>query len=175
MEPRADAAPAPRRTRRAGRARLLAVAVVALVLAVACETSSQDRSQVQDLVNGARSAASVPTVVGQGDVDAEADRWARAMRDACTLGHRPDITANIPDGWTLIGENVGVSSQLPDESDAAVLQRLHDALMASPGHRANILGPSFDQVGIGAVKGDCPNVGGDDPEYWIVEIFVGVD
>jgi len=31
--------------------------------------------------------------------------------------------------------------------------RAHDALMNSPGHRANILNPAFTHVGIGIVKG----------------------
>ena len=167
------------RSRRGGRrlgrrAKVLVLAVVALLVAAACETSAEDRALTLDLINGSRAGAGAPAVVAQADVDAEADRWARAMRDACSLSHRPDLSTGIPAGWVAIGENVGVSSQLPWESDADVLHRLHDGFLGSASHRATMLNAGYDQVGIGAVKGDCPNVGADQPEYWIVEIFVAV-
>ena len=36
---------------------------------------------------------------------------------------------------------------------AATARTVHDGLMESPGHRANILGTEFTRVGIGEIRG----------------------
>jgi len=46
--------------------------------------------------------------------------------------------------YSMAGENLAGNSSLPGA---------HEALMNSPGHRANILKPEFTHVGIGVVKG----------------------
>lgn len=163
------------RRRLGRRARLLVLAIVAVLVAVACETTATDRETTLELLNGSRAEVSAPPLVAEAAADLEADRWARQMRNSCTLAHRSDITEGIPDGWTMIGENVGVSSIPAGMTDAEVLAGLHEAFLASPGHADNVLEPAFDEVGVGAVKGDCPNVGGDDPEFWVVHIFVARD
>lgn len=65
------------------------------------------------------------------------------MRAADDLFHRSNLVTGVPAGWRAIAENVGYSS---------TVYRLHTALMASSGHRANILGARFDQIGIGIVR-----------------------
>jgi uncharacterized protein YkwD len=52
-------------------------------------------------------------------------------------------------GYQLAGENLARASR----DDSAVVPRLQQALMNSPTHRANILEPSFQRVGIGAAVG----------------------
>jgi uncharacterized protein YkwD len=49
------------------------------------------------------------------------------------------------------GENIGWNSGL-DDSYSPV--RVHDAFMESPGHRANVLDPSFTHGGVGAAAAD---------------------
>lgn len=44
--------------------------------------------------------------------------------------------------WAKLGEDVGRGT---------TLEAIHDALMASPSQRANILDPSFDALGVGVV------------------------
>jgi hypothetical protein len=60
-----------------------------------------------------------------------------------SLSHDPnlaqDATAVEPQ-WTAVGENVGVGY---------TVQQLHDAFMGSSGHRANIMKPTYNQVGVG--------------------------
>ena len=38
--------------------------------------------------------------------------------------------------------------------DAADVERLHANLMASPGHRTNLLNPNYTEVGLGIEQGD---------------------
>jgi uncharacterized protein YkwD len=56
--------------------------------------------------------------------------------------------------WSRIGENIAFNS---------TVRRAHRALMASPGHRANILDPRMRRVGVGIVER-----GG---ELWVTEVF----
>ncbi len=51
--------------------------------------------------------------------------------------------------YVVAGENIGWNTY-PDDSATAAIQ---DMFMGSPGHRANILGKTWDVVGIGAYKG----------------------
>jgi hypothetical protein len=54
------------------------------------------------------------------------------------------MTATAPDGWTQLGENVGVG---PGAAE------VHAALMASTSHRTTMLDGRYDYVGIGVVRG----------------------
>jgi len=51
-----------------------------------------------------------------------------------------NLAAEISGNWTAAGENVGMG---PDCSS------IHNAFMASPGHKANILDTDYNQVGVG--------------------------
>jgi uncharacterized protein YkwD len=49
------------------------------------------------------------------------------------------------------GENIAWNSGLPDSTSPV---RAHEAFMASPGHRANVLDPRFTHAGVGAAAAD---------------------
>ena len=51
--------------------------------------------------------------------------------------------------YNVAGENIGWNNY-PDDSATAAIQ---SAFMGSPGHRANIMGKTWDVIGIGAYKG----------------------
>ncbi|MEX0308886.1 MAG: CAP domain-containing protein, partial [Tateyamaria sp.] len=55
--------------------------------------------------------------------------------------------------WTW-GENIAYQSERGAPGIADDVVDLHTALMNSPGHRANILNPNFDLIGIGIEVGD---------------------
>ena len=62
----------------------------------------------------------------------------------------------------LVGENIFFASKTSDVYNA---QYAHQELMASPGHRKNILEPRFTKVGVGVYR---------DPEgrFWVTEMFL---
>jgi uncharacterized protein YkwD len=53
-------------------------------------------------------------------------------------------------GYRLAGENLARNNY----ADSRTVQAAFDALMASPGHRANILEPRFANVGVAAVRNE---------------------
>ncbi len=63
--------------------------------------------------------------------------------------------------YLLVGENIYYCSVC---NDIYNVDYAHRALMASPGHRANILEPRFAKIGVGVYR----NASG---EFWVTEMF----
>ncbi len=63
--------------------------------------------------------------------------------------------------YLLVGENIYYCSVF---NDIYNVDYAHRALMASPGHRANILEPRFTKIGLGVYR----NAQG---EFWVTEMF----
>jgi uncharacterized protein YkwD len=70
----------------------------------------------------------------------------------------------LPRSGSFLGENVGVTA-LGIRDNTTPAERLHDAFMASPGHRANILSPRFRRIGVGAASNR--------DAIWLTEVFFG--
>jgi hypothetical protein len=69
--------------------------------------------------------------------------WSAHMASRDLLHHAGDlaqVASRVEPQWRRIGENVGVGYSV---------RSLHDAFMASAGHRDNALRPDFNRVGIG--------------------------
>lgn len=86
-----------------------------------------------------------------------ARRHSRQMARAQTLFHTGCLSCRFPSGsWQALGENVGA---------AGTVRRVHRMMLGSVSHRATILAPAFDRVGVGVVR-----KGGN---FWVTEIFFG--
>ena len=110
--------------------------------------------QFFDLLNQARSENALPPLTRVPTLDHYGREWSTFMAgggcvatDLHGLCHRKDLpliaTAAAPQGWLRAGENVG---RVPD---GGTVLSLHNAFMASPGHRANILNSLYNGVGVG--------------------------
>ncbi len=64
--------------------------------------------------------------------------------------------------YLLVGENIYYCSESTDTYNVAYG---HQALMNSPGHRANILEPRFAKVGVGVFRNE-------QGEFWVTEMFL---
>lgn len=129
-----------------------AIVLVALV-AVPGIARADTGSNVTAATNQARHAAGLAPLSVSGDLVAAATAHAKAMASSGVLAH----TVHLGSGlccWQTVGENVGRGSS------AGLIEA---AFLASPAHRANILG-DYTQVGIGyAVDGRG--------QVWISELF----
>lgn len=107
--------------------------------------------QMLELVNAERRAAGLATV----QADAEMVQVARAhSRDMFARGY---FSHYSPEGRDLEDRLRGASLRYLTAGEnlalAPTLSTAHKGLMASPGHRANILRPQFARLGIGVLDG----------------------
>ena len=124
---------------------LVAIGALATGALTACETTEEARREIVALLNETRAAEGLPPLQRDVVLEVKADTWAQHLRDTCDLRHSR-LSSGAPEGWLKLGENVGVGNTIPE---------LHDAFLASPDHRANILDEVYDTVGVAAVYGVC--------------------
>lgn len=110
--------------------------VLAAELSIAQTTADLDTEFVA-LLNDERVAAGLNALVPYADLVDDAAMHTSAMLASGDIYHSSDLT-KFTSGWQSIGENVGYGPNVP---------KLHKAFMASPTHRANIMG-DYDRVGI---------------------------
>lgn len=137
----------------------IVAAMMATAPAAAAGTSQlrPDERRVRSLVNSTRDDRNRPPLQADGALSKLARRHSRAMANDGEIFHRDDLTGGLGGiTWSLVGENVGVGSNV---------RQVHRAFMHSAPHRHNLLNRDFDQVGIGVVEGE----GGS----WVTLIFLG--
>ncbi|MDV8002203.1 CAP domain-containing protein [Rhodococcus sp. IEGM 1408] len=111
--------------------------------------SAEYRAQLEGATNAARTAHGLAPLAVNGGLTGVATGWSGAQAAQNRMYHNPAVGAQIPAGWAQYGENV-----LQNYAHATP-QQLVDQWMASPGHRANILNPGLNSMGVGAaVAGD---------------------
>lgn len=145
--------------------RPIALTLVLVVLAACALVSvpvDHARATAQDvytMLNQYRVSQGKPALVRIPAIDTIAQNWTTQMVRTNKLAHNPSYSRQYPAGWRLAGENVGYGGS------ALVV---HNALVASPGHRANMLDSRFNAVGIGFVNGP-------DGRVWVTQNFVRYD
>ena len=138
-------------------ARRLGALVVVAVLSLSVTPSAharpvtpEEQTELEFLaaLNAARSDAGLAPLALDILVTPIAREWSAQMAAAATMSHRPDLRdqfeRRVTQEWRRIGENVGRGSSVGV---------LHDAFMASPSHKANVLG-DYNRVGIGVSFSD---------------------
>ncbi|MTD14131.1 hypothetical protein GIS00_09255 [Nakamurella sp. YIM 132087] len=111
--------------------------------------------QMIALINKARTDRGLPALQEARGLTSVSLYWSNQMNAGATgykLAHNPNawtqVAENGASNRTTWGENVAWSS-----STSTPAQEIFDAYMASPGHRANILGSAYRYVGMGTVGG----------------------
>lgn len=109
--------------------------------------------ELLDRTNAARAAEGQAPLAAADDLVAVARRHAQRMADEGRIFHNANLRDEV-DGWQVVGENVGRAGSIAE---------VHDAFMASPAHRANVVESRFTEAGMGVVDHDG--------ELWVVEVF----
>jgi uncharacterized protein YkwD len=110
---------------------------------VASSVLSGAAGQLVGLINGVRAGLGLAPYAVDPELAANAERWARSMAAAAKMSHQGDLSVGLSAPWVRLGENVGVGLDV---------QVVHNALVASPGHYANLADPAFGFVGVGVVE-----------------------
>ncbi len=159
--------------------RFLAYAVGALsaVLVFALLTTQAAPSEVGsnrvaadhmlDLVNEVRAGEGLLPLEPAEDIAQVAERWSAEMAADRDMRHNPTFAEEIC-CWQITTENVAWSEPhrlwRPGDPVLRITDELHEALLNSPGHRANLLDDGVDQIGIGVFVDEDGNV-------WITQNF----
>jgi hypothetical protein len=96
-------------------------------------------------INSARSSRGVPTLSIHSELVSIARRHSQRMASSGTIFHNSGLSREAPDGWKKLGENVGMGPNCDS---------IHQAFMDSASHRANVLDPDFNFLGVGVVISD---------------------
>lgn len=127
-----------------------------------------DENRFVELINAARVAGGLQPLTVHPALIASGRSWATKMRAAsiaagttgCLISHNPDLRTAVAASWRKLGENVGCGDVDADY--------LHQKFMDSPAHKANIMDPEFDSIGIGIVMTD-------DGIRFVTEQFMDID
>ena len=134
----------------------------AVVAAVAAPSTpvADEQVFVAD-ANAARARVGLPPLGIDAQLTAAARRWSTGMAAAGAISHDQDLAASAGQPWSTLGENVGVGPSAAPVSAA---------LLASPGHYANIVNGDFTRIGVGVVW--THDAYGRDL-LWVTERFLG--
>jgi uncharacterized protein YkwD len=97
-----------------------------------------------DFTNGERGRKGMRPLVRNSELDQVARSWAVTIGNG-KLRHADDLSIGLDTEWRKLGENLGRGpAPLP----------VHQALMLSTSHRANLLDPAFTQIGVAVINTD---------------------
>jgi uncharacterized membrane protein required for colicin V production len=126
---------------------------VALPPAVPGEIRSDEKAakEIFDLVNRSRIEAGLDPLAWSTPLAVVGEGHAVDMYQGGYFSHQSPTSGSVTDRVTMagipylvVGENLAL---------AATARTVHDGLMESPGHRANLLGVNFTRLGIGVIRG----------------------
>src|SRR5438552_1915375 len=121
----------------------LVVGIVAF-LAPAANALTSVESCFYNKINAERAVVGHPKLTLMSDLTSIARNHSQKMAHDGTIYHNNNLANDVSGNWTAVGENVGMGP---------TCQSIHDAFMASTGHRANILDTDYNQVGVGVALG----------------------
>ena len=132
------------------------MASTALVATARADTVSSpgDEAQFVANINQLRADKGARALSVDSRLADEARRWATTM-STTGLHHNPNMAADAPPGWTVLGENVG---------EGGSVTAIEDAFANSPHHYDNIVDKRFNAVGVGVVI--------DNDVIWVTEEFM---
>jgi uncharacterized protein YkwD len=123
--------------------------VLPFTVTAGLEADEGAEQRMFELVNQERIAAGLSPLTWDPELVPVGRAHSREMFEQGYFSHQSPITGSPFDRLNA----AGVSFQVAGENLALAptVQIAHDGLMDSPGHRANILEPSFGRMGIGAI------------------------
>ena len=137
-------------------------AILALAVALLAGCLSPEEQSFLDRTNQVRASTGATALAVHPSLNAKAQDWAEHMAATNQLYH-----STLSDGlggvdWTTLGENVGRSSP---NGDWAL--KLHDKLVASPGHYRNLVDRRFTHMGVGVARAANGDV-------YVAEVFAAI-
>ena len=143
--------------------------------------ASQFEMQMLALINAERAAVGLPALQINARLNTSAETHSRWMLNTDVFSHTGANGSSAGDrmraagyvfsgNWTS-GENIAWQSERGATGISDDVINLHNSLMNSPGHRANILNPNFTEIGIGIEFGEFTSNGRTWPAVIVTQNF----
>lgn len=136
--------------------RLWLVAVALLAGFPQAAAAESEEACLTASINAARQEQGSRRLSTDSRLVAIARRHSARMAGDQRFYHNSNLRNELPQGWRSEGENVGWATDCG---------YMHNFFMNSPAHRKNILGASFNQIGVGVVKDSAGKL-------WVTEVFM---
>ena len=117
------------------------------------ESIADAEAYMVQLVNELRESLGLPALIPHPGVAAVARSWSNEMAESGEFVHNPVYAAQLPDGPTASGENIGFVPHSLLRVGGDAVRILFDGLSRSPGHYANMIRGRFSHIGIGMSSG----------------------
>ena len=136
--------------------RIFTLIVATVIVASSAQTALAASAEwtILSKINADRRARGLPALTMDSELQRVARNHSAKMANQGRLSHNPNLGSQVS-GWRRLGENVAV---------ATTTSGVHRVIMGSSEHRANVLDPGFNGVGVGIVS-----KGG---RLWTTEVFV---
>ena len=132
---------------------LLLLTTLLSITALAADFDSSVERKMFDLVNQERTKRGIPPLKWSDQLQQSARKHTENLADHQQLSHQFSGEPVLSGRIAATGFHFSASAE--NVASATLADDLHNALMASPGHRANILSPKYDSIGIGVIhRGD---------------------
>jgi hypothetical protein len=129
----------------------LALILGLTLIPAAAFAQADERAAMLGWINADRAAVGSPPLAADGSLDAVAEGHARDMAANGFFSHASPTSGSPGDRaeaagirFRMLAENIALNHSL---------RAAHEALMQSPGHRANLLNAGLRRVGLGLVRG----------------------
>lgn len=127
---------------------LVAATVVLLAGSASASPWAAQEQRLVDHINAERRGAGLPTLRVDAELQRVARDWTAVMERENRLYHNVNLATQVQRDWQRLAENVGWSER-PGEPVTALVDAVHRTFMNSPAHRAHVLRPEFNWVGVG--------------------------
>lgn len=105
----------------------------------------------------------------------ETNQFSHSGDEGSSPSERMEEAGYPFEGTSLALENIGWQSARGDEGFVDDVAQVHASLMNSPGHRANILNPDAEDIGIGIETGTFSSASGDFEAVMVTQVFGTTD
>jgi len=122
---------------------LASVMALTVVPEPALADTGSDEAGFVARLNGLRASRGLRPLGVNGSLANMARGWSSQMASRGGISHNPNMASQAPGNWARLGENVGMGPNVDS---------LHNALVNSPSHYANMVNGYYDSVGVGVVQ-----------------------
>ncbi|HVL92430.1 MAG TPA: CAP domain-containing protein [Acidimicrobiales bacterium] len=134
---------------------VLTLVLSGLAMAEPAGATQADEQLFVSKLNDLRASRGLPRLSVDVRLTDVARQWSARMASAKEMSHNPNLAAQSPRDWQKLGENVGYGPSVSS---------LHDALVNSPPHLANMVDSKFNAVGLGVVISGST--------IWVTQVFM---